>query len=148
MAQTLTGTTSKFNCLSEDLAKKKHDLSADTLKLGLVTSAQTLTVSGQSVYADITAELTTANGYTAGGITATSVTVNRSGAVTTLDFADVTWTASGALAFRQWFLYNDTAASKNLIAFGLCKNDNTDVSLISGETYTLNVNVSGLITIG
>lgn len=148
MATTLTSTLTKFECLSEDLGEKKHDLSADTFKIALVTSAQTLTAAGQTVYADITAQVANGNGYTTGGNALVTPTYTRTGAISKFDFVDPVWTASGAITARQYVIYNDTHASKPLICFGLLNNANTDVVLASGEVLTVVVNAGGLFTVG
>lgn len=148
MPTTLTSTATKFECLSEDVGKKKHDFSSDTFKIGLVTSAQTLTPAGQDTYSDITQEVANGNGYTTGGITLASVTFSRTGAVSTFDAADPMWTASGAITARQYFVYNDTHASKPLLFFGLLDDTNSDVVLASPESLVVKINASGLFTVG
>ncbi|HEY9462457.1 MAG TPA: hypothetical protein VIR54_05170, partial [Vicinamibacterales bacterium] len=78
------------------LADGTFDLDANTFKISLHSSASNAnTLSTSSAFADITNELTTANGYTAGGIALTSVTwTNASGTMTFTSAAPV-WTASG-----------------------------------------------------
>ena len=148
MPTTLTSTATKFECLSEDMGKKKHDFSSDTFKLALITSAQTLTAAGQTVYADITGEVANGNGYTTGGATLSNVTYTRTEAVSKFDCDDQVFTATGAITARQYVVYNDTHASKPLVYFGLIKNDNTDVVLANTETLTFIFNASGLFTVG
>ena len=58
----------KFNSFAEALTEKKHDLGADTLKVLLTNAAPIAT---NTVKANLT-EITAANGYTAGGATASS----------------------------------------------------------------------------
>ena len=147
MPTTINSTISRFNCLSEDIGKKKHDFSADTFKLALVTSAQTLTASGQSVYSDITAELANGNGYTTGGLTLTA-SFSRTDSVSTFDFSDAVLTATGAITARQYVIYNNTHASKPLVCFGSINSADIDVELVSGEVLTIIPNVSGLFFIG
>src|SRR6188768_1864814 len=65
-----------------------------SFKVTLHTSSYTFAATHQ-VYADLTNELSTANGYTNTGLALSSVTFNRSGAVVTFDAADSVWTASG-----------------------------------------------------
>lgn len=72
-----------------------------TFKLTLHTSSYTFAAT-QQVYADLTNELSTANGYTNGGATLASVTFNRSTNVVTFDAADTVFTASGgSIVFRR-----------------------------------------------
>lgn len=68
---------------------------ANTFKLTLHTSAWTPANSTDEVYADVTNELATANGYTSGGITLTSVALTQTGGVVKFTCAAAVWTASG-----------------------------------------------------
>lgn len=143
MATTLT----LFNSFKSAISGKIN-LETDTLKVGLVTSAQTLTASGQAVYADITAEVANGNGYTTGGVTATTKTWSQTAGTAKLDFDDISWTASGAgFTSRQFFVYSNTATNKDLIGFGHMDNTPANVVLISGDTLTLTINASGLLTL-
>ena len=55
----------KFYCFVEDICEKKHDLSADALKVMLTVN---LPSAANTVRTDVT-DLTTAGGYTNGGLT-------------------------------------------------------------------------------
>jgi len=105
------------------------NLNTDTLKVFLTNS--TPSVSTTDVYADLT-DLSTANGYTAGG----ADTLNEaaeSGGIVTVTGTDIEWTASGAIGpFRYAVLYDDTTASKYIIGwwdYGL------SLTLASGEKF-------------
>lgn len=69
-------------------------LRSATLKATLHGSGYTFSAS-HSVYADLTNELATANGYTNGGQALAGVTWDHSGAIATFDASDLVWTASG-----------------------------------------------------
>lgn len=133
-----------FNDFKLNAFKKLMDLSADSIKVALVTSASnalaaTLT---PATYATVTNELTTANGYTAGGVAPGSPTLTGGGATSTItfDIADATWTASGAgFTARGAVMYDDTATSKNLIAFCLLDSTPADVTVAAGNTLTINI---------
>lgn len=105
----------RFEKFSEDLAKKGHDLHADTLKVYLSNAAPN--VATHTVKADI-AEISAGNGYTAGGVD-TQNTVSRSGAVSSVTGVDPVITASGGSIgpFRYAILYNDTHASDALVGY-------------------------------
>lgn len=109
-------TVALFQAFAEAAAEGVHDLSSDTLKVALTNTAPS--ASADAVFADIT-EIAAGNGYTAGGVTATVDASALSGGVYTLTLSGVSWTASGGdiATNRYAVLYNDTAASKNLIAF-------------------------------
>lgn len=80
----------------------------------LVTSSQTFDEnfvggSGNCTYADITAELTTANGYTAGGLALTSPAVSLSSGVVSWGTSGFNWTITGGgVSFRWLLIYDDT----------------------------------------
>lgn len=135
-------TYTKFLDFTEQFAKGVHDFDTHTFKLMLTNSAP---VNTNTVKSDLT-EISAGNGYTAGGTALGSVTVTETGGVTTFDAADVTFTASGGsmATFRYVVLYNDTAASDNLIAFW---DNGSSVSLASGESFTVQFNASGIFTL-
>ena len=135
-----------FNSFKTALSGKIN-LATDTLKVGLATSAQALTTGGQSIYADITAELTTADGYTVGGATVTNKTWTQTSGTAKLDFDDVTWNITGAgITCRYFFIYSDTATNKDLIGFGLLDDTPANVTVPAAVVLTLVVNTSGLFT--
>lgn len=126
----------------------KINLSTDTIKVGLATSAQTLSASGQAVYADITAELPTANGYTSGGVAVTSRTWAQTAGTAKLDFADVSWSiVTGSITARYFFIYSDTATNKDLIGFGFLDATPTDVTVPANVILSLVINDNGLLTL-
>lgn len=89
------------------------DLDTHTFKAMLTNSAPT--AGTNTVKADIT-EISAGNGYTAGGVTLSSVTWSETGAGTGVwrfDCADIAWTASGgAIAAHQYLvIYDDTPTS-------------------------------------
>lgn len=121
----------KFNPFVENLAKKKIDLSADTLKLLFTNTAP---VAANGVKADLT-EIAAGNGYTAGGPTVTITSCVQTAGVLKLVLVDVVVTASGGSIgpFRYISLYSDTAASDELIGF---YDYGSSITLASGETFT------------
>ncbi len=86
------------------------DLLSDSVKLTLHTNVDPPTQSTDEVKADITDELTTAGGYTAGGQALASKTVAVSSLVTSFDAADVTWTAT-TITHRKGVIWDDTVAT-------------------------------------
>lgn len=135
-------TFNRFESFSEALAKKEHDLHADTLKVYLSNAAPS--ASADLVKADL-AEISAGNGYTAGG-NDTLNTVSRSGLVSSVTGTDVVFTASGGTIgpFQYAVLYNDTHASDALIGWW---DYGSAVTLNSGETFTVDFGSSQL-TIG
>jgi hypothetical protein len=89
---------------------KIGDLSTATIKLALTTSAWTPndSLTGHTIFADISNELSAGNGYVAGGATLTTPAVTSYG-TNGFKFStdNATWTASGGsiLAWRYGALY-------------------------------------------
>jgi hypothetical protein len=126
-------TFTKFNQFVEDLAKKVHNLDADTLKVMLVNTAP---IAANSVKADLT-EISAGNGYTAGGTAVANQDAEQTSGTLKLVGDDVVFTASGAIGpFRYAVLYNDTPSSPAdpLIGFW---DYGSSISLANGETFTV-----------
>jgi hypothetical protein len=137
-------TFNKFNAFVESMAEAKHNLQTDTLKVMLTSVAPT---SANSVKADLT-EIAAGNGYAAGGNSSTVTSSAQTGGVYKLVLADpATWTASGgAIAdFRYAVLYNDTAASDDLIGYW---DYGSTITLTDGDSFTVDFDPSsGVLTI-
>ena len=134
-------TFNKFNCFIEDLAEKKHNLGSDTLTIALCAAANAPTASN-TVLANLT-QISYTN-LSSRAVTTTS-SAQTSGTYK-LVLADLVLTASGSVGpFRYAVLYNDTAATDELIGY---VDYGSDVTLASGETFTLDFDGSaGAITI-
>lgn len=134
----------KFYPFVEALAEKVHNLGSDTLKVMLTNTAPS---SANSVKTDIT-EISAGNGYTAGGNSAAITSSSQTSGTYKLVLGDPsTWTASGGSIgpFRYAVLYNDTAASKNLIGWW---DYGSSVTLASGEQFTVDFDAStGVLTL-
>jgi hypothetical protein len=133
----------KFYSTVEALAEKKHDFGADTLKVMLTNSAP---VNTNTVKADLT-EISSGNGYTAGGSTVTITTSAQTAGLYKLVGNDVTITASGGSIgpFRYVVLYNDTATNDELIGWW---DYGSSITLLTGETITIDLDASnGILTI-
>jgi hypothetical protein len=140
------------NFIMYDAAKAKigngtFDMDSHTFKIQLHTNSYVPNRATQAVRADLSNELSTANGYTAGGATLGSVTFNQSGGTATWDAADPSWTASGGSIgpFRIAVIYDDTAASDDLVCY--CILDSADITATTGQTVTLTLNASGILTL-
>lgn len=134
-------TLTKFYSFVEAIHEKKHNLGSDTLKVLLTNTAPSLS---NTVKADISGELSTANGYTAGGATITVTSSAQSSGLYTLIASDVTWTASGGSIgpFRYSVIYNDTATNDELIGY---IDYGYSVTVASGQTFTIDFDqTSGL----
>ena len=137
-------TFNKFFPFVEAVAEKVHNLASDTLKVALSNTAP---AQANAVFADIT-EIAAGHGYTAGGNTAAQTSSSQTGGVYKLVLADpATWTATSNsfASFRYAVLYNDTAASKNLIGWW---DYGSTVTLANNETFTVDFDpTTGVLTI-
>lgn len=98
----------KYNQFVEDLAKAVHNFGTHSFKVALSNG----TPSASHATLSAITELSTANGYTAGGATTTIGISESAGTVTVTATDPAAWTASGAgITFRYAALYNDTATS-------------------------------------
>lgn len=127
-------TVTIFDAFPLDLAQEVHNLSSDTLKVALTDTAPSK--SADTVYTDIT-EIAAGNGYTTGGVTATVDSLTQTSGNLTLVLSGVSWTAAGGdiATHRYAVLYNDTAASKNLIA---CADYGVSAVIASGNSDSAN----------
>lgn len=135
----------KFNQFTEDIAKGVHNLATGVLKVVLTN---TTPVNTNTVLANIT-QITAANGYTAGGTTATTTSCVQTSGVLKLILADVVFTASGGnVGPFQWaVLYNDTPTSPADPLIGWW-NYGSAVTLADTETFTVDFDASaGVLTI-
>lgn len=136
----------KFNQFVEDIAKGVHNLNTGTLKVLLTNSS---VVATNAVKADVT-DLSTANGYTAGGNAATFTSGAQTSGTYKLILADpATWTASGGTIgpFRYAVLYNDTPTSPADPLIGYWDYGSA-VTLAIGETFTVDLDGSaGVLTL-
>lgn len=125
---------------------------ANTFKLSLHTSAWTPVNSTNEVFADVTNELTTANGYTAGGITLGSVTLTQTAGVVKFTSAAAVWTAAGG-SIPAW-RYGVVRAVGTLngkvdpiVGYFLGDSTPADVpATTTGNTLTVTPNASGILS--
>lgn len=126
------------------------DLDSHTFKAQLHTSTYAPNLDTHSVRADLTNELATANGYTVGGATIASITWVLSTGTVTYDSADVQWSASGAgITARFSVIYDDTPAAPldPLLCYTLLDTTPADVTATAGNTFTVQMNASGIFTL-
>ena len=118
----------KFNSFVADIANKVHNLGSDTLKVALTDSAPVAT---NTVLANIT-EISYTNLSTR-NITTSSST--QTSGLYKLILTDLVLTATGVVGpFRYIVIYNDTASSKQLIAWF---DYASEVTMSNTDTFTL-----------
>lgn len=127
---------------------KEADIDTDTIKCALSNTAYTYAATHKyfdaAPFNSAWTELTTANGYTAGGVTLTSPTVTN-GQTTSWTASNAVWTSTGTLSATSAVVYDSTPASnKPLISYVLFGGT---VTAASGATLTIAWNASGIISV-
>jgi hypothetical protein len=139
----MTVAFNKFDSFVEACAEKVHNLGSDTLKVVLTNSAP---LAANTVLADIT-QVANGNGYTTGGTAASISSSGQTSGTYKLVLADVVFTASGGSVgpFRYAVLYNDTAATDELIGWW---DYGSSITLADGETFTVDFDATtGVLTL-
>jgi hypothetical protein len=125
-------------------------IAAQPITVALLTSTYTFSAA-HNVFADLTNELTTTGGYTAGGQAVAGLTFVQASTVSNLAGNNVVWTASGGgiAAFRYAAIYiNATLNSvvKPLIA--AIDNNGSDVPATTApNTLTVTWNATGIFQV-
>jgi hypothetical protein len=121
------------------------DLDTDTFKLTLHTSTYSPNVDTHDFFDDATNELSTANGYTAGGVTLGTLALNYDATSHQVrwDFADPSWTFTGAVTWRYGVIRKARggAASADELVCYLDWGSSQTVS----SPYTLTIDANGLL---
>jgi len=122
----------KFHCFVADVCNKVHNLASDTCKVVLTNSAP---VASNTVIGNIT-QVANGNGYTTGGTAIASPSSSQTTGTQTFSGNNVTFTASGGTIgpFQYAAIYNDTAASDQLIAWF---DYGSALTLQIGDTFTV-----------
>lgn len=120
----------KFQPFAEHVYEKVHNLGSDTLTVALTNTAPNVTDATLSQITQISYTNCSSRVLTASASSQTSGTYK-------LVIDDLVLTASGGSVgpFRYVVVYNDTAASDQLISYF---DHGSSITLAAGETYTLN----------
>lgn len=137
----------KFNCFALDVANALHNMKTGTSHVFKVYLTNTTPAATDTVYGT-PADLSTANGYTAGGISVGTITGSQtSGVFKFVGGTDPAWTASGGSIgpFRYAVLYNGTSATKPLIGYW---DYGASLTLTNGNIFTVDLDqTNGILTI-
>ena len=101
-----------LNNTMDGTANGQVDFDTDPVKIALVTNGNIpdTTITGDDFFDDLEATEVTGTGYTAGGETPGTPTVNEAAGVVTYDAIDVSWAQNGGgfTDARHAILYHDT----------------------------------------
>lgn len=119
------------------------DIDTDSFKMALFLSTSNIGASS-TTYAGVTNEHANANGYTTGGI---AVTLTLAGTTTvTVDIStDPTWTASGGSIVARFAVIYEV--SGDVLCYCLLDSTPADVTTTDGNTFTVQINASGVFTL-
>ena len=117
--------------VKKELYQGVHDLSTDTLKIALYTASADLNAD-TTVYT-ITGEVS-ATGYTAGGSVLTGVTIESSGSVAYVNFANVSWAAT--ITARCALIYNSSQSNKSIAVLDFGSDKTSSAFTITMPTNT------------
>lgn len=126
---------------------KEIDYLADTIKAALTTSSYTPNQDTHDYFDDATNELSTANGYTAGGATVGTKTNTNTLNVVAWDHADPAWTSSGAgFTARKMVTYDSTPGTAGTNPLMWWMDFGQDETASGGGTFTVNMSGTGAAT--
>jgi hypothetical protein len=116
-----------------ELYQAVHNLITDTIKIALYTGNVSL---GYSTTVYSSTNEVTGTGYTAGGVVMTGVTINTSGYVAYVNFANVVFNAS--VTARCALIYNASKGNKSIcvIDFGSDKTSSNFTITMPANTST------------
>jgi len=131
-------TYNKFQSFVEAVNEKKHDFSADTLKVFLTNSSPSATNTQLSNITEIDYTDCSSRTLTISSSSQTSGTYS-------LKIDDLVLTSSGTVGpFRYVGIYNDTSTNDLLICWF---DHGSNVTMTNGSTYTIDFSTSGLFTL-
>ena len=139
-----------YNSFRKYLGDGTIDLDTHVFKVMLCASSYTPSATAHTVKADVTGELSTALGYTAGGATLGTVSWTQATATVTWAAVATQWTASGgSLTARYAVIYDDTPTSPAdpLVAYILLDTTPADVTVTDPDTLSLTWDASGILAL-
>lgn len=133
------------NAIKERIGNAEINFDTDTFKVVLLANTSNIAATSDDATA-VTGELSTANGYTAGGVTVTPTWTRATGTVT-FDISDPSWTAAGGSIVARWAaIYDTTPTPDRVVAYCLLDNTPADVTTTTGNTLTIQISASGVFS--
>lgn len=144
----MTATVTKYQNFAKVFGGAVDLNSPPSVKVTLHTSTYTPNAATQTVYADLSNELATANGYTNGGTSLASITWTSTGGVATFTAANTVITASGGSIVARYAVLRLIGTFNSqvdpLICYILMDNTPADITTTNGNTLTFAWNASGI----
>jgi hypothetical protein len=145
------GAWTVYNRAKRNIGAAALNLSSTAFRITLHTSASNANTATLSTYASLTNEVTSGNGYSSSGkaLTSETWTAGASAAQIRFDADDVVWTGTGGsianIKFAVVWISGASAGARKLF----CRSQLTSsqFTLSSGNTLTLQMNASGLVTL-
>lgn len=147
----MAATLNLYNRWALNVARAVDLSTPPDVNVVLLASGYTPNQDTHEVYANLTNELATANGYTNGGLALSGVTWARSGAVATLDANDPAWSVVTANLVARYFALRLIGTFNSLVSpligYGLLDTTPADVTTTPGNSLTLHWDAAGIFSI-
>ena len=145
------GAWTVYNLAKKKIGNATLSLASTVFRVSLFTSASNAATATLGVISSVTNEVSEANGYSSSGksLTGEVWTVGASAGQYKLDADDVVWTGTGGaisnIKFAVIWLSGASAGGRHL----LCRSQlsTSQFTLSSGNTLTLAMNASGILTL-
>lgn len=137
-------TAKQFAKFQKSLMNKEIDLDSDIIKVALFTAAHAPDQAVDQYYdaANGMTEVAAGNGYAAGGVALSGLSIATAALITTFDAADPSWAVTGAgFTYRYAVIYDATPSSNKPL---ICYIDfGADVVAAAG-THTITLDALGI----
>jgi len=139
-----------YNEAKKKIGNTTLNLASTAFRITLHTSASDFATATQSIYNEISGEVTEANGYSSSGkaLANEAWTVGASAGQYKFDADDPVWTATGGTIpnIKAAVIWISAAASANRFLLVRASLTSSQFTLASGSTLTLQFNSSGIFT--
>lgn len=139
------------NKAKEYVGNKVIDFDADQFSMILCLSGSNVHSATTDAYSTVTSEVAQNFGYLTGGKVVTANTWAESGGSVTFDHDDVVWTAGGGDITAHYAAVKDDDVASPVIDPIICSSQldtsPADVTATDGNTFTVQINVSGVFVL-
>ncbi len=126
------------------LLNKEIDWDTDAINVALLTSAYTPVQNTHAYFSDITGELVTGGGYTAGGSTLAGGTTTHAAGTTTINADDLTWPAMTGTAHYA-VVYDTTPGTVSAVQPLIAYIDFGADVIATGGNFTITWDAAGIV---